>query len=198
MGDKLSLDEDVDFTAGTGSAGYGDMRDESPQVTYVKTNILRMSLLELSKVLADKSVRKAIMDALDKNKIAHAKEDHKELLRVVGGDTGKVKKKLRRPFWLHTVERIDTSKPGAKQVEGDWINHIDKECDEGEIVMAGLRVPIKSYAILRARPEMTCKLFGDVRTDIEILGAEVLFESKNFASAVAHAKSLLEMEKPDT
>ena len=54
---------------------------------------------------------------------------------------GQKKRRSTKPFWMKTVEGVDPSKRGMFRVEGNWVNNVQRDVAEGNMVIVGMREP---------------------------------------------------------
>ena len=54
---------------------------------------------------------------------------------------GQKKRRSTKPFWMKTVEGVDPSKKGMFRVEGNWVNNVQRDVAEGNMVIVGTREP---------------------------------------------------------
>lgn len=60
-------------------------------------------------------------------------------IKPVGGK--KKRKGSYKPFWIKTAERIDPTKKGMFRVEGNWVNDVQRDVAEGNLVIVGTKAP---------------------------------------------------------
>lgn len=138
----------------------------------VKHMFLCLSTWERAEMLADPEVAEAIGKASDPERVKWSKRDA-ETLPELTADKSRGRKAPKRPFWLRAVEAVDLGKKGTDIVVGDWLKDAS-ECDDGELVLVGLRYPEKRYAMTRVKAGAEAKLWREVRPDIEVPHLEVV------------------------
>jgi hypothetical protein len=145
-----------------------------------KVLLEQMTTLERVVFFRDKEVRKWVMDAVDSEKAEWARRDAEEIPKILEAKGKYPRKKTVKPYWMRTIERVDTSKRGSEQLVGDWVMEPASECDDGEFVVVGLRHPEKLYALCQVKRGVQAHLFRSLRPDIDIEGLVVLSETSAF------------------
>lgn len=140
----------------------------------------QMTALERVSFFRDKEVRKWVMDAVDSEKAEWARRDAEEIPKILEAKGKYPRKKTVKPYWMRTIERVDTRKRGSEQLVGDWVIEPASECDDGEFVVVGLRHPEKLYALCQVKRGVQAHLFRSLRPDIDIEGLVVLSETSAF------------------
>jgi hypothetical protein len=156
-----------------GIAGYADEESwwrPGGSCAVTKRMILGLSPFERVSLFADEAVREAVYGAVDEERKAWIIRDAEMVADQLRRKGKVVRKRQLRPWWCKIAEAVDRERKGADQVVGDWVLRPDLECDDGELVLVGLRVPERRYALCRAMPGRRAQLFMDVRPDIVVEG----------------------------
>lgn len=177
-----------------GLSGFGEQAswwEKGGSCAVVKRLLVGMSALERVSLFGDGEVRKMVMNAVDSEKAEWARRDAEEIPKLLEAKGKYPRKKTVKPYWMRTIERLDMSKRGSERLIGDWVMDPAGECDEGELVVVGLRYPEKRYAVGRVAKRARASLFADVRPDIVIEGLKIEAEYKEFAGLMSAVEARL-------
>ena len=161
-----------------------------------KTHLMNMTPLERVCLVGDEDVRRALVNALDEVKAEWARRDAEEIPKILEAKGKYPRKKTVRPYWMRTIESVDMTKPGSQKLVGDWVIEAE-ECDDGELVVVGLRYPEKVYAVCRVKKGERVRLFEALRPDIEFDGLVSLGEWPGFAQVLDVARRELGLIEPE-
>jgi hypothetical protein len=186
---------DDDKRAG-GIAGFTDEESwwrKGGSCEVVLRIVRAMTPLERVSLFANEEMRELVAKATDPVRAEWARRDAEIVPKLVEGKAKIVKKKSGiRPYWMRTAEGIDPTKKGSERIMGDWVLDVEAKCDEGELVVVGLRYPEKRYALCEVRYGARATLFGGVRPDIELDGLVPIGEWGSFAELYEAVKARFE------
>lgn len=161
--------------------------------TVAKRFIKAMTKLELVTLLGDEEVRRLVEQAMDPEHAKWAKRDAEEAPKILSEKGKSTKRHTPLAWWARTVHAIDKTLLGYKRLLGDFVKDVPEQCDLGEIVVIGLRIPCKAYAVCVATGSRErVPMFREYRPDIEMEGVRVLSEHVVFADVMAAVEAELE------
>jgi hypothetical protein len=179
------LEKGVEHRRAGGLSGFGETDawwQAGGSCARAKVLLGQMTALERVSFFGDKEVGKWVMDAVDSEKADWARRDAEEIPKILEAAGKYPRKKTVKPYWMRTIEGLDMEKTGRERLLGDWVMDPASECDEGELVVVGLRHPEKRVALCRVRKGEVARLFTDVRPDIEIEGLTSIAETNDFGT----------------